>query len=245
MILTRIYPPGDAPVDLEAEDSQDTLHELYRPPRAEWVRLNLIGSVSGSAGGTDGTSETLSNPLDRRILKIIRDHGDVVLVGAASVRIEGYFLPRTAALAVVTSSGDMSAHRITTTGQRGPLLILCPASASSRVRATLGDAPAQIIEVADNNGHLAPRDILAALRTAGFHSVVVEGGPSLAGQLIDAGLVDELCLSTSPKLGGTAIPLFGTQEMAERRVTLTQILADEFSGLYARWAVTNPAADAR
>lgn len=241
MILTRIFPPGDAPVDLEAVDSQDTLHELYRPPRAEWVRLNLIGSVSGSAGGTDGTSETLSNPLDRRILKIIRDHGDVVLVGAASVRVEGYYLPRTAALAVVTSSGDMSAHRITTTGQRGPLLILCPASAVDRVRSTLGEASARIIEVPDTAGHLAPADIIDALRDAGFHSVVVEGGPSLAGQLIDAGLVDELCLSTSPKLGGTAIPLFGTQEMAERQLTLTQILADEFSGLYARWAVTNAA----
>ena len=241
MILTRIFPPGDAPVDLEAVDAQDTLHELYRPPRAEWVRLNLIGSVSGSAGGTDGTSETLSNPLDRRILKIIRDHGDVVLVGAASVRVEGYYLPRTAALAVVTSSGDMSAHRITTTGQRGPLLILCPASAVDRVRSTLGEASARIIEVPDTAGHLAPADIIDALRDAGFHSVVVEGGPSLAGQLIDAGLVDELCLSTSPKLGGTAIPLFGTQEMAERQLTLTQILADEFSGLYARWAVTNAA----
>lgn len=238
MILTRIYPVGDAPLDLETPGALDRLTELYRPARPDWVRLNLIGSVNGSAGGTDGTSETLSNPLDRQILRIIRDHGDVVLVGAASVRVEGYFLPRNAALAVVTSSGDLAGHRITTTGQRGPLLILCPASASETVRRTLGDSPAQILTLPDTDGQIAPGDMLSSLRQAGYSSVVVEGGPSLAGQLIDAGLVDELCLSTSPILGGTAIPLFGTAEFARRRLKLTQMLADESSGLYARWLIT-------
>lgn len=239
MILTRIFPTGDAPIELDADDSQERLVELYRIPRPDWVRLNLIGSVSGSAGGTDGTSETLSSPIDRRILKIIRDHGDVVLVGAASVRVEGYYLPRTAALAVVTSSGDLSGHRIVTTGQRGALLVLCPAAAADTVRDTLRDAVAEIFVVPDIEGKLDPADILTTLRTAGYRSVVAEGGPSLAGQLIDAGLVNELCLSTSPNLGGTAIPLLGTREMTEKALTLTQLLADDASGLYARWAVTN------
>lgn len=236
MILTRVVPPGDVPLQLDVPDDRAHLVELYRPERSEWLRLNLIGSVSGSAVGSDGTSETLTNPTDRLLLRVIRDLSDVVLVGAASVRAEGFGVPRHSALAVVTGSGDLSGHRIVTDGHRGDLVVLCPASAASLVRATLGDTAASIIEVAaDEPGMLAPAAIVAALRSAGYSSIACEGGPNLAAQLVDAGLVDEICLTLSPVLNGSALPIFGGTTFAERRLTLTQLLADEASGLYARW----------
>jgi riboflavin biosynthesis pyrimidine reductase len=41
---------------------------------------------------------------------------------------------------------------------------------------------------------------LAALGQRGFTNVLAEGGPILIGELIAAGLLDELCLTIAPKL---------------------------------------------
>lgn len=237
MILTPVFPEAQTAIALDGADARDRLTELYRPPAEDWLRLNLVGSVSGSATGSDGTSETLTNPADRLLLGVIRMLADVVLVGAQSVRAEGYFVPRRAALAIVTSSGDLTGHRITSTGQRGPLLVLCPASAEKRARETIGDENAKVIVVADEAGSLAAADIVAALRDAGLRSIVSEGGPHLAARLLHGGVVDELCLSTSPVLNGANIPLFGSSEFAGRALTLRSLMVDSASGVYARWAI--------
>jgi riboflavin biosynthesis pyrimidine reductase len=238
VILTRIFPASGDPIDLQNDGAREQLIELYRPPRDPWFRLNLIASVSGNAVGTDGTSETLTNAADRMLLGVIRGLADVVVVGAASVRTEGYFVPRTAALAVVTSSGDLSGHRITTTGQRGPLVVLCPASAAGRARASLGEVPARILSLPDVDGSIAPDEIVAALHGEGYRSIVCEGGPKLAAHLVGGGVVDEACLSTSALLNGSRVPIFGQAELGPVPVALTQLLVDSESGLYARWAIT-------
>jgi riboflavin biosynthesis pyrimidine reductase len=237
VILTRVFPvPGD-PIDISTTGSRDLLADLYRPPRPDWVRLNLIGSASGSAIGSDGTSETLTNTADRALLGVIRGLADVVVVGAASVRSEGYFVPRRAALAVVTSSGDLSGHQITTTGKRGDLIVLCPASSAERVRETIGVVEARILPVADAAGMIAAHDIIAALRGGGFRSIVCEGGPQLAAHLVRAGMVDEACLSTSPLLNGAGTALFGAHEFEGVPLSLTQLMVDDGSGVYARWSL--------
>jgi riboflavin biosynthesis pyrimidine reductase len=237
VILTPVFPEAQSAITLDGADARDRLTELYRPPREDWLRLNLVGSVSGSATGSDGTSETLTNPADRLLLGVIRMLADVVLVGAESVRAEGYFVPRRAALAIVTSSGDLTGHRITSTGLRGPLLVLCPASAAARARETIGDENAKVIVVPDEAGLLAAVDIVSALRDAGLRSIVSEGGPHLASRLLNGGVVDELCLSTSPVLNGASIPLFGSSEFAGRSLTLGSLMVDSASGVYARWAI--------
>jgi len=235
--LTPAVGAGTDAISVEMADAADRLGELYRPPAPDWVRLNLITSVSGSAAGSDGTSETLTNPVDRLLLRVIRDLADVVLVGAASVRAEGYFVPRHSALAVVTGSGDFSGHRITSTGTRGELIILCPDSAQQRVRETLGDTAATIIPVADVDGRLDSAAIIAALHSQGYRSIVCEGGPSLAAQMLNDGRIDEICLTTTPLVNGTSLPLFGAAAITERRLTLNSLMTDDAGCIYARWRV--------
>jgi riboflavin biosynthesis pyrimidine reductase len=101
----------------------------------------------------------------------------------------------------------------------------------------LSDLPgAELIVLESVGGSIPAASVIAALRDRGFDSIVCEGGPSLAAQMIDTGLVDEFCLSTSPRVGGTPFPVIGPQVITEHAVTLTQLLRDETSGLYARWA---------
>jgi len=233
VILSQLVPPGES-IDLADEASRPRLLELYRPPRPTWLRLNLITTISGSAAGVDGTSETLTNPADRKLLGVIRELADVVLIGAQSVRAEGFLLPRRARLAVVTSSGDLAGHRISAPVEPGRLLVLCPASALDRARETLG-VDADFVAVPDADARLAPAVIIAALHSRGLLSIVCEGGPSLAAQLLAGGLLDEVCLSTSPRLGGPVLSPFGDAGLEPVDAELSRLLVDDASGLYARW----------
>ena len=245
MILTSVVPSAaDAErIDLDDDGALQSLAALYAPPRAEWLRLNLVSSVNGSAAGGDGTSDSLTNRADRTILRAIRSLADVVLVGAASVRAEGYHVPRSSRLAVLTGTGDLDGHRVRSDIEPGRLLVICPAGAVAQVEASLdGAAAAEIIVVDDVGGRVAPADVIARLRGRGLAHIVCEGGPSLAGQLLDAEIVDELCLSTGPVITTAQLPLFGSTGVVERRLELSQLLVDDRSGLYARWLVPRPAA---
>jgi riboflavin biosynthesis pyrimidine reductase len=236
MRLTRLLPGPATGFDLDAADATAVLDGLYRPPRRRWLRLNLVASVNGNAAGADGTSDTLTSRTDRRILGAIRRNADVVLVGASSVRAEGYFLPRSAPLAILTGSGDLTGHRIPADVEEGRIVVLCPPAASARARASLGGAAAAIVEL--DGPRIEPRAALTALHGRGHESVVCEGGPSLAAQLLDAELVDELCLSTSPRIVPGEFPVLPGLALGHP-LLLDQLLVDEDGLLYARWVIAS------
>ena len=237
MIVSRVYPGHAESIDLDDAASRDALLELYRPESPSTVRVNLIASVTGNAGGVDGTSHSLSNPVDRRILGVIRELADVVLIGAESIRQEGNLVPRRTPLAIVTGSGDLGDHGIDPSIEPGRILVFCPSSARADVERSLAGAAAEVIVLPATDAVIAPEAIVTALRVRGYESIVCEGGPLLAARLTDAGLVDELCLSTSPVLGGAAIPLAGTTARPETSAVLTQLLVDDSGATYARWSV--------
>jgi riboflavin biosynthesis pyrimidine reductase len=230
--LTLLVPGPAETRNAEDPDTRDWLTELYRPASSSGVRLNFVASINGSVVGEDGTSESLSSRTDRSILGVIRRHADVVVVGARTVRREGYSAPRTARLAVVTRSGDLTGHRLGESFLRP--LILCPASSAIRVEQQMRGAAVEVVPL--RSEVLDPAEVLTVLRQHGLPSVVCEGGPSLAAAFLDAGLVDELCLTTAPKLRAPGIPLLPRLTGA-RVTTLTQLLADDDGYLYARWAI--------
>ena len=234
MILTRVHPGPVESFELDAETTRARLLALYAPPESPWLRLNLVTSVSGSAAGSDGTSETLTSTADRRILGVIRELSDVVLVGAASVRAEGYQLPRRSTLAVVTSSGNLAGHQLTI-DDPARIVVVCPPSAIEQVRATLGAATILTVDAPD--GRIPAADIVTALRAAGYSSIVCEGGPDLAAQLVAAQLVDEVCMTTSPVLAAVSLAPFGAQLTSSVPLALHQLMIDSAGSVYARWLI--------
>jgi len=218
--------------DPQIDDGLERLHDEYRPPEPDWLRINLIVSVSGSAAGPDGTSESLTNRTDRRILGVIRRQADLVLVGATSVRAEGYRIPSATTLGIVTGSGDLTGHRIEA-HETARLVVFCPAAAAARVEATLPGCT--VVVVPDVDGRLDAADILAAARAAGARTIVCEGGPSLAAQLAAIGAVDEVCLTTSPLLTGTTLPSLGAAAFAPVAMRPALLMVDGDGALYSRW----------
>ncbi|MDQ3146888.1 MAG: pyrimidine reductase family protein [Actinomycetota bacterium] len=191
------------------------------PPRAEGrpgVRLNMVASVDGAIS-VAGRSGGLGGTGDRRLFLLLRAVADVILVGAGTVRAEGYgpALLSSAledrrreegrravpSIAVVSRSCalDWESPFFTAAVARPLVVTVAEAPAERRDRAA---EVAEVILAGDADVDLALA--FAALGRSGAGSVLAEGGPTLNGQLAAAGLVDELCLSVSPRLVGGAAP---------------------------------------
>lgn len=76
------------------------------PPDRPEVRAIAVSSLTGSLT-LDGLSGGLGNELDRELLLALREWADVVLVGAGTVRAEGYTGRGAKKVAVISRTGDV------------------------------------------------------------------------------------------------------------------------------------------
>ncbi|WP_028048533.1 dihydrofolate reductase family protein [Cellulomonas sp. URHD0024] len=178
------------------------------------VRANMVSTVDGSAVGANGLSGSINNPADWRVFRVLRALADVVLVGAGTVRAEGYTAlsvvddlraARAALgraddleLAVVSTTGDLPAALLD--GERPPIVITVAHNpALWGLRKRIGRD--RVLVTADEH-RVDPRAAVRALAARGLRHVLAEGGPSLLARLIEADVVDEVCLTWSPQLVG-------------------------------------------
>jgi riboflavin biosynthesis pyrimidine reductase len=87
--------------------SRSDIVARYEWPSGSWGRANIVVDSLGKISGADGTSESLTSANDRFLLNILRGHTDLLVIGAQSVRSEGWFLPPHGRMAVVTRSGQL------------------------------------------------------------------------------------------------------------------------------------------
>lgn len=254
MIVRRVVPVDDAPrsgenaVDTEAPDARDRLRDWYRLDSPASIRLMMIGTLDGRAAGDDGTSESLTSRLDRMILGLVREWADLVVVGAESVRREGYLLPRRSRLAIVSASGNLHGHRLDEVAAPSisgatppPVLVLTTAAGEDAVTHSLEGVPHDTVVLAEEGeGRIAVADILTALRDHGGQRLACEGGPRLAAQFHAADLVDEVCLTVAPRLGGPELPLLGSGTTSPTDLHLRQLLMDDDGVQYGRWVRAVP-----
>ncbi|MEA2501847.1 MAG: hypothetical protein QOD01_1958 [Actinomycetota bacterium] len=192
---------------------------------------SLDGVVAG-AGITPGTI-SLRSEADRFVMALLRASAGAVLIGAGTLRPDpghrwtaekvypqaaaefsslrdSLGLPAEPPLAVVTASGRLPSLTALTPGS---LVITTPAGAKALAR-SLPDTAELVVpsdgETIPADGETIPApEIVGALRERGHNRVLTEGGPQLFGELVAAGLVDELFLTTSPVLFGDAPPAIG------------------------------------
>jgi riboflavin biosynthesis pyrimidine reductase len=175
--------------------------------------LNMVSSADGRAT-LQGRSGPLSDSPDRQLFHGLRSAVDAVLVGASTVRVERYgrLIPDEASRRLRRSRGlqeEPLACIVSASldlGHDAPLLlepaarvaVLTPSAAS------LPELPARVDYIrAERSGALDLPTALAEVRERfAVESMLCEGGPHLACQLLAAGLVQELFLSVSPTLAG-------------------------------------------
>ena len=78
--------------------------------------------------------------------------------------------------------------------------------------------------------------MLKVLASRGLPRVLTEGGPSLHSTFIEAGLLDELCLSLAPELvGGQARRIATGPGQVLTTMHRAHLLADDAGYLYTRY----------
>lgn len=266
MTALRLLLPGTAVVgdlsddrsDVHRDDVLSALADLYAypspVPATGWVRANMISTLDGSATGPDGLSGSIGSAADKAVFGVLRGLADVVLVGAGTVRAEGYralaakpsFAERRAAagqapvpaLAVVTRSGRLARHNLVSddagrAADSPPLVLTCATGNVSGLRAAFG---AQNVLVAGEDD-VDPGIAVAQLVARGLTRVLLEGGPTLLGCTLRAGRLDELCLTTSPMLvAGRGPRIAVDDDHADIRLRAAHLI--EADGvLLGRWLV--------
>lgn len=211
-----------------------------------WLRANVVTSADGAAA-LDGRSGGLSGPADRMVFTVLRSLADVILVGAGTARTEHY-KPVTAAriwtglrppgaalpvIAVVTASLSLGSCAGLLTGEQPPIIITtADAAAADAASGRPLAAQAQILVAGQQR--IDVRQAVIALAGLGHRQILVEGGPHLLGQLVNADLVDEFCITISPLLAdgpagrvvGPVVPGHGAAGHAATNLILAHVLAD-------------------
>lgn len=229
--IQSLWPtPG---VDLTDEQ----LLELYAPPASPWLRMNFVASLDGAVT-RDGLSGGLGEEADHRVFELLRRWADVVLLGAGTARTEGYGAMRLPAeaerwrveqglasqpvFALVTRRLDLDpASPIFTDAPVTPLIFTVSDAPADR-RAAL----AEVAEIVDAGETVVdPAVVRAQLEARGHRRIHSEGGPTLFGAFLEAGVVDELCLTLAPTLeAGSAMRITQAPQSAPTAMELAGVL---------------------
>jgi len=240
--IDRVWPdPAD---DLDDE----ALLATYAFPDGRLLRMNFVTSLDG-ASTRDGRSGGLGRAGDRRLFELLRRLADVVLVGAGTVRAEGYEamrlsddaavwrldhgMPAHPVFALVTRSLDLDpASQVFADAPVRPIVYTTAAAPADR-RAAL----AEVSDVVDaGDAELDPIRLRDDLAARGLPHIHAEGGPSLFGAFVVASAVDELCLTLAPTIEvGPAGRITSDERRAPTGMALRGILRSADDELLLRY----------
>ena len=199
------------------------------PGERPFVLVNMIATADGRAT-IEGRTAPIANRADYELFHALRGRVDAVMVGAETVRVEGY--GPLAQLAVVVS------RSVALPVDRGLL-----AAPENRVVIVTPSPDAVLPPCAASVSYLREPDLgaaLARLRTEhAVASIDCEGGPGLNATLLPAGLADELHLVIAPKLVGGRDPLtiLGGETLDPPRDLALLSLHESGGYLFARYGL--------
>jgi len=202
-----------------------------------WVRLKLAASLDGRTALANGESRWITSREAREDVHRFRAESAAILSTSATVIADDPEL--TARPAGVTNDDSKIRHplrvildrhlRIPSVARvfatQGEIVRLTSASAPASAAATTSaghgaDTIHRVEAIASTpDGRLSLEAALAWMGGAGLNEVWTEAGPTLAGALLNAQLVDEIVLYMAPRLLGTdgrpLANLVGPQRLAD------------------------------
>jgi len=207
LTLSRLHPGPHELVDA-------AIAYGYPPATARYLRANMVSSVDGAAT-LDGRVGSLTGPADQELLVLLRALADVLVVGAGTIRAEGYgpLTVRPDLAELRARSGQSPAPRLVvptrsldldlgspafTEAVEPPLVVTTRQAGSARRRAA--EAVAEVVVLGDESVDLAA--MVGQLTDSGARRILCEGGPGLLAGLFAEDLVDELCLAVAPVVVG-------------------------------------------
>ena len=192
-----------------------------RPKHECWVTGHMVAGLDGTAA-VGGRVGSLSTAPDQALFRRMRQIADIVLVGAETVRREGYG-------SVGLDDDAQEQRRRLGQSATPPIALVSRSLAFDWTAKVFADAPddarthlitceaadpgrraeaeqyAEVIVAGDDR--VEPAAAMQALADRGRRVVLCEGGPTWLGELVAADRLDELCLSVAPLMGGDPLPV--------------------------------------
>ncbi len=175
-----------------------------------WVVFKSAVTLDGKVATSTGDSKWISGESSRRLAHHWRAAVDAVAVGIGTALADDPQL--TARLEHVTRQPrrivfDAQARlpldsRLVAAADEVPLTVVVSRAADRRDLEALEAAGADIIVASGENEPARVRSALVQLGDVGISSILLEGGPHVAGAFLDAGEIDEVRLFLAPLLVG-------------------------------------------
>ena len=164
-------------------------------PHVTW---KLAATLDGRSAAADGTSRWITSAQSRAEVHRLRASVDAVVVGVGTVLADDPALTARDAAGAPTGRQPLRVV-VDSAGRTPPTARVLDAAAPTWVATA-----AEVGAGADGRVDLVA--LLAQLRSRGAVSVLLEGGPTLAGAFLADGLVDRVTAYTAPVLLGAGPP---------------------------------------
>ncbi len=198
-----------------------------------YVTCKWAMSVDGKVATCTGDSRWISGEKSRREVHRLRTQSDVVMVGVGTVLADDPSLNvrhvrgSQPAVAVVDSTCRTPTDaKLFVVRDPSEVTLYCTEAAPVARREALQKIGVEVVEVPSVDGRVDLGAVLAKMGHRRVTNLFVEGGPTLHGALLGAGLVDRVVVFVAPKLIGGAEAPGGWQGQGIDRMTDALNLAD-------------------
>jgi len=215
-----------AGIAVECGVLQDECRAMNRPylkwtrEKRPWVTLKAAVTLDGRLAARGGDARWVSGELSRHEAHRMRDVADAILVGANTVRLDDPALTTR-----LPSGAGHDPKRVILDGRltvppdaralKGAIVVATRDADEARAR-RLVKRGAEVVRLPGRHGRVDLRALLDELGKREILTLLVEGGGQVHGELMAAGLADEVALFVAPKLiGAGGVPLLGVDGPAK------------------------------
>jgi diaminohydroxyphosphoribosylaminopyrimidine deaminase/5-amino-6-(5-phosphoribosylamino)uracil reductase len=192
-----------------------------------FVHLKLACSLDGRIATRTGDARWITGPEARARVHRLRHEYDAILVGAGTVCADDPLLTDRSGVArrrplvrvVLDDRLQLTPQtQLAQTAHDAPVIIYTTAQTDSQARTALMACGVEVVALPTGARDL--QTVLADLYGRALHSVLVEGGATVAGLFLDAGLVEKISFFIAPLIIGgrdarAAVGGTGAQSVAD------------------------------
>lgn len=205
------------------EEEAETLIEDFiwyvRNDKKPFVILKTASTLDGRTATRTGDSKWITGSASRAFAHQIRHETDAILIGSGTLhsdnpsltaRIEGVETRDPARIILDTHLTIKENAQVLTQTSKAETIVVTHSHASPEKRALLEKKGTQIMDVGLREGRLDLQELMIKLGQMSFLSVLIEGGGTVAGAALRAGIVNKLLLFMAPRImgGSDGKPLF-------------------------------------
>ena len=203
------------------EEAQELIEDFIwyvRNNKSPFVILKSASTLDGKTATRTGDSKWITNEASRAFVHQLRHEVDAILIGSGTLhaddpsltaRIKNFKSKNPMRVILDTHLSISETAKVLTDSAAKTLIVSHPDS-SPQKKDRLRELGAGILEVPLKNKKLDLRELMINLGRMSVLSLMIEGGGTVAGAALQAGIVNKLMLFMAPKLlgGNDGKPIF-------------------------------------